>query len=603
MKQDNITKGMASIGFILIIVALFVARNSPALGFEASIYTSTPLTFWLCFLLGTGLGIFIIISQIYWKKLKNNLWMLGLLLILVGNIVILSLPVIRGYYFWNASGDTGNHIGIIQDLLIKGHIKDNIYPFIHIYIAEISEILGIAVIPIVNRITIIFDILYMVFLYLTAKELLPRKEQLLLACLAGAALITGWFTSGVSPNSLGNLLFPLIFFLLIKRSLSSSFSWRILFIIIIILVPLIHPILAFVSIMILLSLRIIAGIMDSKARDSAAPNEFGSIKPAWSMILLLLFWTITWTVISSAFSWGVIANNISETLHGSGTTQIQGLINQINYAVGYGYSVINYFMKTDLVIAILGIIALVAFPVLINKSKHEPKLRMLIAFYSPLAVITFLIMILYFFNLPFGPNRLEFYIIVILFIMVGFLLFEFIRWSETQKRALRLITIVLVGLFLFGTSLSGILSLYPSPYTEDISPQNTRNEIMGMDWFLKQKDVTIYSAGWYFAPYRYADFLLTPEERQTRNDFSIYVTKDLPFHFGYDQYNKLGSYFSSDIYVVLRDLNRKVYTEVYPGMADIRLLPSDFSKLDQDPTVNKLYENGGFEVYYVNAVK
>jgi len=332
-------------------------------------------------------------------------------------------------------------------------------------------------------------------------------------------------------------------------------------------------------------------------------NEFVSIKPAWGTILFLLFWTITWIIISSPGYWGGIANNLRETVLGIGGTQIQRLINTIGYAVGYGYSVINYFIRMYLVIAIFGIMALVAFPILINKSKQEPKLRMVIAFYSPLAVITLVLIILYFFNLPFGALRLLFYIIVLLFIMVGFLLFEFIKWSETQKRALRLITIVLVGLFLFGTSLSGILSLYPSPYTYELSSQNTRSEITGIDWFLKQKDVAIYSAGMYFTPSVYAAFLLPPEENQTRNDLSIYVTKNLPFHFNYDHYNNLGSYYNADIYVVLRDFNRKVYTEVFPGMANIRLLPSDFNKLDQDPTVNKLYENGGFEAYYVSAIK
>lgn len=602
MKQENITKTIALVGFILIIVALIAAWNSPATGFESSIYSSTPLSFWLCLLLGIGFGIFIIIYQIYQQNFKNNLWILGLLLILIGNTVALSLPVIRGYYLWNGSGDAGYHIGTIQNLLITGHIEKNAYPFIHIYIAQISEILGIGVIPIVSRITIFFGILYMVFLYLAARALLPRKEQILLTCLAGAALIHGWFNT-VSPNGLGNLLFPLILFLLIKSSSSSSFSWRILFIIIIILIPLIHPLIAFISLIMLISLRIIAGIMYSKARHSVTTNEFVSIKPAWGTILLLLFWAATWISISSSFIWGDIIRNVSEALRGASPNQIQSLVNNINYAAEYGYSIINYFTKIYLITAIYGIIALVAFPILIKKNAHEPKLKMITAFYSPLVVISLIMIFFYFLNLPMAPGRMEIYIIIMLFFMMGFPLFEFIRWSRTRKRALSLISIVLVGLFLFGASFSGMAKLYPSPYTYDVSSQNTHSEISGMDWFLKQKDITIYSAGWYFAPYRYAEFLLTTEEKQTRNDLSLYVTKDLPFHLGYDLYTNLGNYFNTDVYIILRDLNRKVYTEIYPEMANIRLLPDDFNKLEQDSTVNKLYENGGFEVYYTSITK
>ena len=452
----------------------------------------------------------------------------------------------------------------------------------------------------VNWIIIIFEILYMVFLYLTAKALLPRIEQILLTCLAGAALITGWFTA-VTPNGLGNLLFPFILFLFIKSSLSSSFSWRILSIIIIILVPIIHPIVAVALFMILVSLRIIEGIMYSKARHSVAANEFVSIKPAWGMILLLLFWTVTWISISSSFIWGEFAASVVSTFQ-TGANQLQGVINNAAYAAGYGYSPIIYFMRIYSIPVIYGILALVAFPILIRKSAHESKLGMIIAFYGPLAVITLTMIILYFLNLPFGPGRLEIYIIIMLFIMVGFLLFEFIKWAGTPNRALSLVSVVLVGVFLFGASLVGIAQLYPSPYTYDVSPQNTRTEISGMDWFLRQKDVTIGSAGWYFDPSRYAAFLLTTEERQTRNDFSPYLTQDLPWHLGYDRYTNLGDYFDANIYVVLRDLNRKVYTEVYPQMANIRLLPGDFDKLEQDSTVSRLYDNGAFEVYYVSVI-
>jgi len=293
--------------------------------------------------------------------------------------------------------------------------------------------------------------------------------------------------------------------------------------------------------------------------------------------------------------------SVITVLRGESVTQIEGLVANMGYAEGYGYSIINYFMRSYLVIVIYGIIALVAFPVLINKIAREHKLRLVIAFYGPLAAITLFAIISYFLNLPFEADRLLFYIIIIMFFMVGFLLFEFIKWCGTKTRALSLISIVLVGIFVFGASVSGIAKLYPSPYTYYPNLQNTRTEISGMDWFLKKKDVTIYSAGWYLSPYRYADFLLAPQESQGRNDLSAYVTKNLPWHLGYDHYTNLGNYFNADIYVVLRDFNRVTYTQIYPQMASIRLLPSDLNKLEQDPTVNRLYDNEGLEVYYVSV--
>jgi len=603
-NQENVTKVCALAGFILLILALIFAWNSPATGFESSIYTSTPFPFWICLLLAIGAGIFIVISEIYHNNAKNNLWILGLLLIMISNIALLSLPIIRGYYLWNASGDTGEHIGIVQGLIQNGHIgKDVVYPFTHLFLAQVSEILDVGVIPIVMRVPILFDMLYMVFLYFAAKALLPRQEQILFACLAGAALIHGWFTAGVSPYSLGSLYFPMVLFLLIKSSSKPSLPWLILGLIMVLLLPLIHPILAITAIIILISLRISAGIIESKVRNRAVDSEYGAIKPSWGIIIILSFWTFTWISISSFTIWGEFYKNVEQALVGDSTNKIGAIINTINYAGSYGYSTISYFTRVYAVTLCYGILVLISFPILLKNISHELKLQKVTTLYGPLAVVTLAMIMLYFLNLRFSPSRLEIIIIVMLFFIVGFLLYEFYRWTINQTVTLRYIAIVLLGLFLFGTSLGGILKLYPSPYSYDISSQNTRSEITGMDWFLKQKDTTLFSAGWYFSPYRYADFLLTTEEKQNRNDYTIYNTKDLPFHLGYDIYSNLGSYFKNDIYVVLLPLNRKVYTEIYPAMAKIRLLPDDFNKLDQDVTVNKLYENGEFEVYYISPLK
>ena len=93
--------------------ALFVARNSPAVAYETSIYTATPLIVWGVLILNALCGIGIVVHQVYTKRYKESkLWLLGLLLVLLSFITVLSLWIIRGYYLWS-DGDPLLHLQTI----------------------------------------------------------------------------------------------------------------------------------------------------------------------------------------------------------------------------------------------------------------------------------------------------------------------------------------------------------------------------------------------------------------------------------------------------------------------------------------------------------
>jgi len=74
-----------------------------------------------------------------------------------------------------------------------------------------------------------------------------------------------------------------------------------------------------------------------------------------------------------------------------------------------------------------------------------------------------------------------------------------------------------------------------------------------------------------------------------------------PSHFGYHKEAWLGEYCTEDVYIVLGDRDRLRYVKVYPAMVKYRYYPEDFERLGGDPTVDKLYSNGGLGIYYVRA--
>jgi len=134
-----------------------------------------------------------------------------------------------------------------------------------------------------------------------------------------------------------------------------------------------------------------------------------------------------------------------------------------------------------------------------------------------------------------------------------------------------------------------------------VNDQVTRSEIEGMRWFFDKKDTTIAISSNYVIPYRYADFLLTSDYKQHRRD--IVSERDRvypPYHFNYDTQNMLGESYTEDIYMVLSKLDELVYAEVFPQIAEYRFYLSDYERLEQDRSVDKLYSNGGLNVWYIH---
>lgn len=594
---ERVTKGCVALCLILCAVASLAIRNSPATGYESSIYWSTPPLAWGCLFFSIACGIAIAVYEVSRGEEHGNLWVLGLLLILVSNVVILSLPTVRGYYMWNGSGDAGSHFGAIQDLLAKGYIEgDNFYPIAHIYLAQVPQILGVPLISPFRWIVIVFDVLSMLFMYFVARALLPRRGQVILAAIAGTALLHGWYTT-FSPNSLGNLAFPLALYLLVRSSTSRALPWRALFIIVVFLYGPFHPVPAFALIGIAAGVRLAQRVL-SRWPDRAPVSGFRPGVSAVALVLLFV-WVVAW--ISSFGIWHATVQNLRTLATEGGPTHVQGLVEGIQYARGYGYSVAEQFFKIYGGLALYTLAAAIVVPIVWRKLGARQELGRLLPLYGSLMVVGLAMTAFYFSNLVFSPGRLQVYMLLLCSPFIGFALFEWMNWANQRRRSLRKAALLLSAGFLLGVSLMGILKIYPSPYILGISLQTTRTEVNGMDWFLHKKNPAIYCSAWYYAPGVYARYLLSDEERRGRYDVISYTNTAFPFRLGYDKHSSLGSHYDSDTYLVLRELNRRVYVDVYPDMAPIRLLPGDFERLERDPRVDKLYSNAGFDAYYVHA--
>jgi hypothetical protein len=124
-----------------------------------------------------------------------------------------------------------------------------------------------------------------------------------------------------------------------------------------------------------------------------------------------------------------------------------------------------------------------------------------------------------------------------------------------------------------------------------------------MNWLFHNRDLAIKMSGMSIAQHRFADLLLTPEEKaEQKIPWRLPEELRVPYHFGYNNSSSLSTSYDRDVYLGLTQRDKSIYVDVLPEMAEFRWYPSDFEKLAHDQGVDKLYTSGGMDVWYVHAL-
>ena len=146
-----------------------------------------------------------------------------------------------------------------------------------------------------------------------------------------------------------------------------------------------------------------------------------------------------------------------------------------------------------------------------------------------------------------------------------------------------------------------IASLYNSPWVMDFNHQVTKVEIVGLTTFEAFKDPKIPAVA------SRPDQIGRLEDYIFGTDSSSVIrlktdAESLPSHFGYDKYRTIAEVFNfSSKYVVIFPLD-KVFPNFFPDNVKPNVNQyneNDFEMLNSDPAVNRIYDNGGFEVWKV----
>jgi hypothetical protein len=159
-------------GYMSLCLATIIAWSRPATGYEPSIYSGTPVSFWV----GILIALTVAVAASFCPNRTHRV--AGVALAGMSIITVVALPIIRGYY-WVGEGDSLTHIGFaldIQNGLLP--LQGFRYPAVHTIGVLTSDVTGVSLFQSFLLVIPIFVLLFFLFVPLAVRELVPTANEL-----------------------------------------------------------------------------------------------------------------------------------------------------------------------------------------------------------------------------------------------------------------------------------------------------------------------------------------------------------------------------------------------------------------------------------------
>lgn len=575
-----------------------ILRTPTAQSFEFSIYDVYPGVFWLLIIVAISIGQILMIVSAF-SDINDNHWVFAFFSIMICNIILIFMPLIRGYLIFG-TGDVLTHIGIMKNILSSSHFENNFYPIAHILGVETNIITNISINDITTILPPIIGIFFIFSFYILARTIFSNKKDWLLILVFGSILLSASSFVMFAPSTFSIFILPFIIYLYFKynKTISRQKEFLILLILFCIFMVFVHPLTAIQLIFILFCLKIANIVQNIFIQNLEIPIKISYLV---SIIFIVL---VSWTT----FVLIVLGEKLTRVIDSvSGVEQSQSQFKYYSQDViaysGFDlYSIIDYIVKIygrTLIIVFLCIVSLYFIYKTIRNNKSSLEfghffLLIVVFFYL------FLCPVLFFISIGFGWGRM-FEISLIFSILLIPTSFTLIFYPHERKLLINLFhswkPYLLFICILFLTIYSVFL-LYPSPIIKYINEQVPMSDYQGMDTFFSYKDTKINTFELGLFNFRYNDAI-------NGRDYTFFSEKqNVPQnHFGYQKNSYFGDLFNNENYFILNDQGKNSYSVLSPTRKDYtkwRFWPEDFVRLGFDPSVNQIYSNDHLSVFLIS---
>ncbi len=585
---------LAILGFLSIALLDIVIFFFPATGYEISIYESTPAIIWIFVIFSLFTGILLVINHVFSKRpASNNLWIAGFLLIILSRFTLLYIPNFRGYLGWQ--GDHITHQGMILDIVESGSILENYYPVTHIVLAETNLLTSLPIDFLSLYSTAFFSVFYIIAIFVLASVVFQDRTMRLLALAAAGGIFFTSYDLLLMPNGWSMFLIPFLFFLYFKSK--NSLKYKVLTILILVTYPFFHPLSTVMVIEMLVvigALGILFSYMEN--RNSGLQSHLKTF-PLLEVVLLSCIF-VFWVLQFSRFEINLMGIYTTIILGGSLPADPLADMSEKLLKVNMGtIDFLLYTIKTMGSEAIYLFFTALATLLVLGVYRREKTFKNTGMFTSFL-VITYLIGIMYLgyllnvfsFLETVDPVRLQAFTVLFTPLSVAFIINHFLGKKNIAFARLCVVLILVA-------SLLSIISIFPSPYVMQPNREVTMMDMTGMNWILDYRDQETDFVCINSPPTRYADAIMGKQQCTQTLKWRYPV---IPDHFGYDQHPSLGYCYAENQYAALTKMDRITYSTVWESVG--RFDDADFGRLNADRSVNRIYDNGETEVYYITIV-
>lgn len=596
MAKSQITKVALSLSLLCFTAAIFVAQQNPATSYEPSIYTSSPPLFWAFLLISVVIAVVVVVNGI------QSIWRYFATGIIIGAILtIVLLPAIRGYWLIG-SGDPMTVLGYLQDIRQGGSAFEELYPAMLAMPLILNEILGI---PLNQSMIItppIFVSLFVISIPVLVRYLGFRQQTILASVIFSSLLLPINLVAThliFHANTMAIFFSGFVTFVLFLLTKEDGLYPRITLLLILTATVLFHPQQALSLIAVVLAIGLVqVAFYQIEAVSSPQSRPMVTLGVASSGIWML--WLFVQEGFESHIAWTLIG--FLEAGSASPTAGRAGTFSELGISLGelvlrlFALDILFIFLVTITTFFVvvwffdqLGLVNTNLTPR--SWSRYQSLIGAgLVAALPPVVVI-------FGFFLASGVSQ-QFMRIIGFLMMLGTILAVF-AFDELYSRLSvyfdnfgiqQLVVIFIIGLLV----LSGITA-HSSQFVYRESFHVTETSIEGYETIFDYHNENSEMLDLRRNVWRYATAL-----EGVQGEPMVKYTGGLrdnppPDHFA-DQ--SLTSYYDSDKQLVVTEADRYLDTELYNGL---RRSEDDFEYLERQPGINRQYDNGEVQSYYIRA--
>lgn len=588
------------LGFGALSISTIIAYLNPAAGYELSLYSDTPIEFWI----GSVAALIISVKIVFFPT-SALFRASGVLLGGLTMTAIISLPIIRGYYYVG-EGDALSHLGRTREFNSGVLLPlDSRYPAVHTHGSILGDIANIQLTDSLLLYISVFLISFFIFIPLTVRVITQDRWIAHIGIFSGFLLLPINHVSGhmqIHPTSQAVVFAPALIYIFIRVYRNSRWEMLILFIIVSSFYTLLHPQQAANYILFFTGFCVAAFLYSQNSKNKSIKILKTHIS-AFVFIIIFWLWAANLPAFESSLA-GVLRSIFtlfaedtaaeSVSTRGVSLEQIGGGIEEIfvkMFAIALIYSIFAGLLMAIVVINSLNI-SRTQFLQNLFLSRVASQKRLYL-FLTAAFISTFSLFFVY---LTAGISDQYFRHYAFLMSIVTILgtislaralkIFKS-RCSETRRRS---ITIAVMMAFLMLT----LPIVFASPYIYQSSSHVTEAQMDGFETTFKyENDELSY------------DFVRSPTSRygiaingHAYQDRSEYYRDGvrrggLPDHFADQQ---LRSHYDEPVYLTITGADRIRDPVLYNGF---RFSKDDFDYLDSEPGINNVYSNSEFDLYLV----